>query len=183
MDPKHEKKIFVTHLNVRQSIFLMLLKLISLELIFVLMFLIFVTFLSTSSLSDQLKFSIISHIKFVFIPLALIKIFLTVYVVLLWLNEYYEIKTDMIVHKRGIIWRKEEHYPARQIREVKIHQGTLGRVFQFGTVTLFDWDLAKYKTLYLIHNPLKYARILETLLPKASQGKDVIREKIVEKEE
>lgn len=183
MEPRKDKKIFVTHLNIRQSIFFLLLKLIVLELVFALMFFVFVVFLVSSSFSSEVILRVISSILLVFVPLALLKMLLTLYVVLLWLNEYYEIKPDLICHKRGIFWRKEEHYPTRQIRAIKLEQGALGKLFQYGTITLYDWDLSKYATLYLIHNPIKYMRVLEGLLPKASQEKDIIREKITDIEE
>lgn len=180
---KEEKKIHVTNINIRHSIFFLLLKLFLLDVIAAFMAIAFFMFLTLPSLPSEIKLQFISYSEIYFVLLVSIKIFLTIYVVLQWLNEYYEIRPASVAHRRGIIWRKEEIFPIKQIRAVGIHQGMLGRIFQYGTLTLYDWWMEKYATMYLIHNPIKYLHVLETLLPGASQEKDIVRERFIEEEE
>lgn len=177
-----ERKISVTHINVRQSIFFLLLKLLIIDLMAAFMVWLFFSSFGIASLSDQMKLEFIARSRTYFIILIIVKIYLTLFVVIQWVNEYYEISHDMVTHRRGFIWKKEDQYPLRHIRMVRIEQGIIGRIFGYGTIELLDWDLAKYTTLYLVHNPMKYFYILEGLLPRATSEKHVLTEKIIEED-
>ena len=182
MPEENVKKISVTHLNIRQSIFFLLLKLVLLDVFAAFLSVIFFTFLSNSYIPLAVKTFVLSSGAFYFLLLIILKIALTLYVVLAWLNEYYEIRLDSIVHRSGIIWKKEYKYPLRQIRLIKTDQGLFGKFFNYGTINPYDWDLSKYAPMYLIHNPLKYQKVLENLIPRAGQEKETIREGFTEKE-
>ena len=177
------RKITVTHLNIRQSIFLLLFKLILLDAFAAFLAIVFFSLLSTPFFSAEVRVYLLTFHFVYFLFLVIVKIFLTLYVVLYWLNEYYEIHPDKIVHRNGIIWRKEEQYPLRQIRLIKMEQGTLGKLCNYGTLELFDWDLNKYTMMYLIHNPQRYVEILEGLTPRAGHEKDVLREHLLREKE
>jgi membrane protein YdbS with pleckstrin-like domain len=118
-----------------------------------------------------------------FILLVVIKTVITIFVIIQWLNEYYEITTKDIVHRRGLILKKEERHLLQHIGSVSIEQGVFGRIFNFGTLKLFNWTKEKYVYLYLIHNPMKYLHIMEELLPDADKSKRTVREHILEPEE
>lgn len=178
-----QNKISVTHINIRQSIFFLLLKLLVLDMFAVFIILLFFSSLSAPFISDSVKLQIISHNLLFFLLLGFLKIFITLFVVLQWLNAYYEIWPNSIVYKKGIIWKKEEKFPFGHIRSIKIEQGAFGRLFTYGTLSLYDYSLRRYATLYLIHNPIKYFHILDGLVPKAEKEKQILRENIVEREE
>ncbi len=177
-----ERKISVTHINVRQSIFFLLLKLLVIDLISAFVAWLFFSSFGIAGLSDEMKLQFISGSKIYFVILIFVQIYLTLFVVVQWVNEYYEISKDMVTHRRGFIWKKEDQYPLRHIRLVRIEQGIIGRIFGYGTIELLDWDLAKYTTLYLVHNPMKYFYILEGLLPRATSEKHVLTEKVIEED-
>lgn len=129
-----------------------------------------------------MKLSIVAQNQaFVFV-LAVAKILLTLFVVLRWLNDYYEITPHRILHKKGLIWRKEEVFEITHIRSFGIQQGVLGKFFNYGTPHFFDWRLQKNFYIYLIHNPQKYLHILEELLPRVDEEKDILRERLRDKE-
>lgn len=177
-----ERQIAVTHINVRQSIFFLLLRLFVIDLIAAFMVWLFLSSFDVAGLSDQMKLEFIAGSRIYFVAVIIVKIYLTLFVVLQWLNEYYEISPNMVTHRRGFIWKKEDQYPLRHIRLVRVDQGMIGRIFGYGTIELLDWDLARYTTLYLVHNPMKYFYILEGLLPRATSEKHVVVEKIIEEE-
>ena len=161
----------------------MLLKLVILDLFAVFLILVFFTSLSASVISSDIKLKLISYNLPVFLILGFIKIVITLFVVLQWLNEYYEVWPNSIIHKKGIIWKKEEKHTFGHIRLIKIEQGIWGRLLTYGTLSLYDYSLRRYASLYLIHNPIKYFHILDDLLPKAQKEKEVLREHIFEREE
>ncbi len=101
-----------------------------------------------------------------FSAIGIIKILLTIYVVLQWLNEYYEITPDAIIHKKGIIFKHIERYGINMVRSMHIHDTFLGEIFNFATVTLYDIRLNKYFDMYHIHNPRRYTEALKALRPQ-----------------
>lgn len=184
-DHEDEKKIIVTHVNVRQSIVFLITKLMVLDILATFVVLIFFSPLIVP-LSTEIKTQIISYNILYFGLLLFGKIMLTLFIVLAWLNEYYEITPTKIFYRRGIIWRKEDTYDLSRdksskttsITSIGIQQGVLGRIFNYGTLFFYDRGVFKYYYLYYIHNPLRYLEVLHRLLPDAAIEKDVIREHI-----
>lgn len=182
-----EKKIVVTHVNVRQSIVFLITKLIVLDILATFVALVFFSSL-VIPLSTEIKTQIISYNAWYFSLLGLGKIAFTLFIVLEWLNEYYEITPTKIFYRRGIIWRKEDTFDvsgdkSSRITSIGIQQGILGRIFNYGTLFFYDRGVYKYYYLHYIHNPLRYLEILHHILPDAGIEKELIREHIRDKEE
>lgn len=180
-----EKKIAVTHVNVRKSIVFLIGKLLASDIIatvFVLVFFSPIFF----PLPAEIKAQIISYNVWYFLLLILGKIILTFYIVLAWLNEYYEITPSKIFYRRGIILRREDSYDLSRghsgITSIGIKQSAFGRIFNYGTLFFYDRGTYKYYYLYYIHNPMRYFEILRYLLPAADVEKEVIRERVSDKE-
>ncbi len=180
----NEEKIVVSHVNVRQSIVFLISKLIVLDIIATLTALIFFSPLLVP-LSMEVKLQIVSYNIWYFGLLIFAKILLTLFVVLAWLNDYYEISPTKIFHRRGIIWRKEDSYDlslkSNKITTIGIQQGLIGRSFNYGTLFFYDRAVYRYYYMHYIHNPLRYLEILHHLLPNADVEKELIREHIRDK--
>ncbi len=172
----------VTHIDIRQSISFLLLRLILLDIVAALLIVIFFSALASQNIPEDIRLLIFSSNRLYFFLLVFIKICVTLFVVLQWLNEYYEIRPNAIIYRKGLLFRKEEKYSVNHIKLVGMQQGLFGKLLNFGTIELYDWDLEKYKTLYLIHNPMKYMRVLEELLPAVDVDKATIRGTFVESE-
>lgn len=177
-------KITFTYLNIRQSIAILLAKLtvldIALAIIVVGFYFLLVQGeaivgfrLSTNTWFFLLLFGII----------GIIKIALGIFIVLLWLNEYYEITPEYIIHKRGLIFRKTEQYRIDHIRAMDVQDTFLGELFNFATVSLYDIRMNKYLDLYNIHNPRRYTHVLKELRPHIEIKKDKVRLPFIPKEE
>jgi len=180
-----EKKIIVTHVNVRKSIIFLITKLVALDILVTFVVLIFFSPLLVP-LSMEIKTQIISYNILYFGLLLFGKILLTLFIVLEWLNEYYEITPTKIFYRRGIIWRKEDTYnlfwdKSTRITSIGIQQDFLGRIFNYGTLFFYDRGVYKYYYLHYIHNPLRYLEILHHLLPDADIEKELIREHVRDK--
>ena len=174
-----KKKTFpVTHVNVRISIVFLITKLLILDIIATFTALLFFGALSLPLFSQETRMFIFSYNIGYFLILAAIKIILTLYIVLQWINEYYEITPERIVYRRGIIWRKVDEYDFVHIRSLGIEQGLFGRVFNFGSLRVFDRGVYKYYYLNYLHNPLLYFDLLRQLLPEADIEKEVVREHV-----
>lgn len=166
------KKICVDHVNVRISIAFLVVKLLVADVITTLLLILLYSALFSTGLQDWLPVADPSFGLVSLILLSLIESILTTYVVMEWVSEYYEISPHGIAHKRGVIFKKVDHYGIQNIKKVSISQSVLGRLLNYGTLTLFDWRLDKSAELYAIHNPLRYVHILETLLPHVDENKE-----------
>lgn len=177
---KNKYKIAVTHVTIRQSIFFLVLKLLFLEIVTTLCIIIVHTLLFSPHVIPQIS----ETIRQLNIPLLLVLISLKtiamIYIILEWLEEYYEITPEQVIHKKGFIFRREERYSLKHLERLHVQQGIFGRIFNFGSVKMYDWVLGKDIQLYLIHNPMKYHAILKTILPEADQEKTIVREHILE---
>lgn len=177
------KNIVITHVTIRQSISFLVLRLLSIEIMAAIAIIVFHTLILRSDIRQLVGDDILIFNIPLFILLVVIKTVITIFVIIQWLNEYYEITTKDIVHRRGLILKKEERHLLQHIGSVSIEQGVFGRIFNFGTLKLFNWTKEKYVYLYLIHNPMKCLHIMEELLPDADKSKRTVREHILEPEE
>lgn len=183
MNEDDEQKIVVTHVTIRQSISVLLLRLVLIEIfaavVVILFYLLLITTDIRQGITDTISFFGIS----LFILLVIGKISLVIFVIVHWLNEYYEITPKEIIYRTGFIFKKEERHSLSHLAKIQIDQSVLGRIFNYGTLKLYNWVLEKNVMIYLIHNPKKYHRILESILPRADREKQMLREHILEPEE
>lgn len=166
-------KIYVTHINIRQSIFFLVLKLILLDLISAFLAVLYFSSISNKFMPEVINSAILSYNVPFFFALVFLKAVLTIYVIMRWITEYYEVWPHVLMHWSGIIWKNHEKHPFSQMRSVKIEQGFFGKIFGFGTIHLYNWYLKTNTALYLIHNPIKYFNIIESLMPKSEKGKEI----------
>jgi uncharacterized membrane protein YdbT with pleckstrin-like domain len=176
-----KKMLQVTHVNIRLSISFLLLKLVLIELIaatgVVLFFFVTLSDFLTNAGFILPFFSIPVYIVFV-----IAKMLLTGYVILQWLNQYYEISPEMVIHRKGIIFRHEEKYPLKHMRIIDVNQSLFGRIFNYGTIILQDPLKIEKLEFYQIHNPVRYAAILEDQLPEEIESIQEVRRHIFESE-
>lgn len=177
-----QNKIWVSHINVRQSIWLLLFRIIIFEIIIDILFLLSYPFICLN-----LHFSPIVDIFSapfgLFILFTGSKFFLVVFISLQWINEYFEITSDRIIHWRGIVFRQERTYDFNNITDIGIEQSFLGKLFKFGSIRLYDWYLRKYDYMYFIHNPLRFYHILKQLIPESDEEKKTLREHLLSGDE
>lgn len=175
------KELEVTHVNIRLSISFLLLKLLFIELIAA----VFVVSFHTVMLSDILT-NFNFEIRFFNIPLFVILVAIktaaTIYVLLQWLNEYYEISPILIMHRSGVFFKHEQKYPLAHMKIVEVNQSFFGRILNYGTISLLDPIRIERMDMYLIHNPLRYAAILEEQMPEEVEKIDITRQHVFEPE-
>ena len=163
-----EKGIFVTHLNVRESISLLVFRLLTLDLIVVTAIaLIFWLSQSTLLLSYEYSLEIIIGIVLLLHSAQLMFGFR---IIMVWLTSYYEIYPEYIAVHKGIFERSTEKFFYKNIALFDVHQSWLGDMFNFGTLHLYDMNLMKDVYISYIHNPLRHYTILEELIPETNSG-------------
>lgn len=100
---------------------------------------------------------------FILLSIVIIDLFISLIFYFDWVNKSYEIRSQSIVEKRGIIFRREETYACSNIEEIILKQGILGRIFDFGSLRLYDPALQQSIYLTNIRDPHHYQTILRKL--------------------
>jgi len=170
-------KFSVTHLNIRTSISILLLKLFIVEIASVILVIFFHSFILY--LLSGIFFLQLFNIP-IFLILVFMKTIISISIILQWLNEYYEISAKTIFHRKGLFFKTEEKYHLENVTYIEVMQGVLGKYFNFGSIQLFDKRKNSILVMYMIHNPLRYASVIEDLVPKLSEKKVLVREHIIE---
>ncbi len=180
--PREEQVIHVSHITIRQSISFLLIRLVVLEVVSVLGLILSLVFFFNPQIQDRLG-DLILYVNIPFFCFVIIlKTIVMLMVIIRWLNEYYEITPKYVIHKRGFFFKKEERYTLVHLGKVRLEQGLLGRLLNYGNVKVFNWALEKEITLYLVHNPTKAVKVLKDLLPETDEEKETIREHLIEED-
>lgn len=166
-------RIYVTHVTVRESLFILVAKLILIEFIVSSLFVVGCqAFGCINSISTGILATGGAITKFAF----------TLYVLIQWLTDYYEITPKGITHLRGLIFQTHQEQIFSHVTSAGIQQGVIGRIFNFGTIRIFNKETKDYYYMYQIHNPYKYFNLINTINPTLDENTQTIREHIVEKE-
>jgi hypothetical protein len=169
----HENKadsIHVSHINVRESVAFLLVKLVLIEVIMLFFSLVLVNILPNLTLLHNITL----------ILLTLVKEGLLLFVILQWLNEYYEITPNKLIHKRGIFFKKKEEFTFVHLMSIDLHQTFWGRLLNYGDIHLFDRYIEQEVQMYFIHNPRRYFEILRGLIPYTDSSSQTVRDSFIE---
>lgn len=169
---REEGHISVDHVTVRQSVALVIVKLLAIELI-TLFFLAFYLGFFSPTVNTFLERPLFFKAG-VILFFALIKMYVTAFVIYSWLYEYYDITAHRVIHTKGLIHRTKLGYSYNHIKLIGLKQGLFGKLLNFGTIHLFDRSINKEIYIYLIHNPKRVLEFLEELVPFSDAEMDVI---------
>lgn len=146
----------------RKTIFKMLFKVVQIEVGFALLFLIFR--LTVLTLDEQISRiwqpNGIYLIGNIFIGLTNVVAFLRI--ALDWLGYYYIIKPGEIIFRRGVLGNTETVTPLLNIEWVKVRQGLIASLFNFGNLVIHSPLLEHDLILRDIPSPKKYQQHIFT---------------------
>src|SRR3989338_11028520 len=141
---REDKELHLTYLNIRHSISVLLSKIVLVDFLAGLFHVLLYFSLIRGEHMINYDFTNTPVSLVVYGVLIIFQVVVTSYIVLQWLNEYYEITPDEIVHKNGIIFKKIEKYRFDNIRAMLISENFIGELLNFGTITLYDIRMQKY---------------------------------------
>lgn len=182
VEEKSRKTITVTHLNIRPSISILIGQLIFVN--FVGGVAIIAGYLFILGYQDAIDVIIKTYIGLILLVIVFAgEIFLTIFATLQWINDYYELTSDKVIHKRGVIFRRIEKYSLENLTYLSINQGILGTLLNYGTLTFLSPRREKLLEFYNIHNPNKYLEVIEHLKPNFGRVEEVLRGAIKEEDQ
>lgn len=158
-EPETEKVIL------RESIILIIMRIIFTEAIFGLSLLFFSVLFFF--LNSHTNITFLSGLYFiVFIGGFLINIGIVISIALKWNSEYTEISKGKVVRYSGILHRKEQTYACNFVEGAKLEQSLFGLFFNYGTIELYDPALKEQVYLLNIPNPKKYSEGIQNIVSK-----------------
>jgi membrane protein YdbS with pleckstrin-like domain len=160
----HTRQPAISFLVVRKSVVLLITYLILLDTMFLLLFVaLFLPNLVNSAQGAIQPFS--SIVAYIAIAGLGLKISTSIWVIMQWLSEYYEIHPQEIVHRRGVFMQHREVFNVRDVKSMTIKQNLLGRMFRFGTVILFNPALDQKIAIHDVTNPHKHLEMIAQFIP------------------
>jgi membrane protein YdbS with pleckstrin-like domain len=160
----------MTPIIIRQNIVFLIFKLLFVEFVFIASYLAFDFPLmllidgdkSTPEFEAQANWY---GISLLFI-LSMVEMVVIIIMVLRWFNYNCEIRKDDIVQKKGVISSRESVDSFRNFTAVAVHQGIFGRIFNYGTIRLFNPALDHSITIKNVSSPTKYQNLIAERLPQ-----------------
>ncbi len=144
-----------THL-IRESVFFLIMRVLGLQIaLTVTLFLLLGVYqkIPTSLLLGWLLFAAV-----------VIHTFLIMFVFLAWKCQYYIVKSNHIVYRKGIIRVHKDVISLSSLGTVSVEQGIVGRVFGYGNVVIASPILEEHTTLRCITSPEFYGKIIQESL-------------------
>jgi len=96
-------------------------------------------------------------------------------IVLHWIYNYYIIEPKNIISRNGIIFSKEARFNMELLQSVAVRQGFFGKIFNYGTIELFNPELEKKVFLRNIPDPYKESKFIEKLCPNTGASHILIK--------
>lgn len=84
----------------------------------------------------------------------------SLFIVLQWIKTTYVIRPQAITEHRGIITVTEKDYSTERIESVIVQQSIWGKIFNYGTIVVFNPVLKEDLQLIDIPHPFLYARVI-----------------------
>jgi uncharacterized membrane protein YdbT with pleckstrin-like domain len=172
---EEQKEIHNQHLTfaVRQSRYILFSNLILITLMFllVLIFLIFGINFINNLLGNILPAATI--ITLAIIIFIIINAIFALKIILDWSTTFYIIRPrEFVVHK-GIIYKRKEKVELNQVEKIDITQGFIGRIMNYGTISIVNPVSENTERIYNIPDPYKYEKVL--LQPSDTHISDPIK--------
>lgn len=148
-------------LIVRKSAIFLVVNLILLEIGFVIIYLILAIPFNLFAASPATGLLTTNIMIFIILLLLLTKIVVGVLICLAWVRTYYEIHTERVIHYKGILVMNETIFSTKNVQEIWLTQDVLGKIFNYGTVTLYNPVLREKFHLRGISQASKYCDLIE----------------------
>lgn len=110
----------------------------------------------------------------VFLLFGLAQLGVFIYFWLQWSFDTYTLGKNNLIHKRGIVFRREDEYPYNNIQSITVRQGPIGRGFHFGEVTLYIPTLGKALVFSEIPHPHHFVERIKQAMPFPDKSKLII---------
>lgn len=145
----------------RRSVFILIFALINIEILFDGLYILLKLPVMYFSLPALIQLKLTSLYFLIFIGINILKFAFILLVCLRWVTTTYEIKSNEIKFKKGLLALNQKVFLCKHTQEVICKQGVVGKIFNFGSIEIYDPTLIDRITIDSIQNPNKYADIIK----------------------
>lgn len=169
-------QVKIPAITIRKSIAPLIFRLVANELLFEGIYLgwRFILDLLPVTLETYLLLNFITLILFL-VLITILQTGILVWLLLSWANDYYEIRPVELVHKQGILSKRADTYSYSHIQTIKINQGLLGRIFNYGGVEIYIPTLGYNLNFNEIPNPTEFVELIKNANPEIKEGAFLLR--------
>lgn len=178
-----EQEIKITSIFIQKSISLLLIKILTLHLLVVSAILLMYFPLFYIGIVPFAATDLLSMIFTIFLLLMVIHMSLTIYLIVQWTHESYEIRPTEIIHRQGVVFKKIEHFTFMHLMSVEMKQGISGQLLNFGTIHMYDRYINSDVFMFQIHNPKRYYTILSKLIPFVDEKEEHMQNPLHDQDE
>ncbi len=161
---KDEQSLSLDKITFRESIALIIIRIIVTEAIFG--FSLFLLSILNSLVSPNINFDIFGLYALFFIFGFFVNLIFILYISIKWASEYTEVSKDGVIRHSGILHKKEQKYACNFVEAITVEQSFLGQIFNYGTIELYDPALKERVYLINISNPREYSERIEKIVEK-----------------
>lgn len=177
-----EQEIKIKSIFVHKSISLLLVKILLLHLLVIgALFFMYLPFFYMNSVPVSIT-EFVSIMFFTFLLLIFAHMFLTLFLIVQWTHESYEIRPTEIIHRQGLLFKKVEHFTFMHLMSVEMKQGLWGQILNFGTIHMYDRYINADVYMFQIHNPKRYQLILSQLIPFVDEKEECLQNPLYDEE-
>lgn len=112
----------------------------------------------------SLGFSTVQITSALFAIFTTLQLTLLLYLILNWVNTVYEITDKEVVYRTGIIGKRARAYDMSNVQSSYVEQSILGRLFNFGKVTLYSPALKSDLYFSDVPNPQMFKAAVDIAL-------------------
>lgn len=165
------------YIEIRRSVFWVLLRIVSLEFVVLIASLILMLveemILGTSNmLYTQENIILLIGTS---VGMGVINIVLIIVAFLKWSTDYYILEGRNVVFRKGIWQVKEQVFSIENVETASVQQSFWGRVFNFGSLDVYNPVLKSDLHLYGIPSPSKYLEIIQQIGKGDKPGLTLLR--------
>ncbi len=161
------------NLIIHKSPILLAFKIIVLELLIELAYLLIVS--TAQVLGEQLGYDLRLISPFTQLLLLPVQIGVLVFMLLKWSGETYEIQDEELIMRAGVLKRTEKGYPYRNMQSVIVRQSIVERLVGAGTVSVFVPTLGTNLVFSEVPNPKQFAESIKKSIPDEGNSQFIMR--------
>jgi uncharacterized membrane protein YdbT with pleckstrin-like domain len=99
------------------------------------------------------------------ILLQIVNLYFLLTVILSWINEYYILNPKEVIIKTGVFTSQSVTYEFANLQSMTVNQSVWQKIFNFGTIRLFNPVLKEEIYLSNIPDPVKFGNIIQQHQP------------------
>ncbi|MBP7774467.1 PH domain-containing protein [Candidatus Woesebacteria bacterium] len=106
----------------------------------------------------------------IYLIIQIINVSILVFLILNWYNRTYIFRGKDLLFRWGILSTTDKIFQFDNVEKVTIRQNLLGRIFNYGTIDIYNPLIKEDAYMVSIPNPKHYADVIQGVVPKSNDS-------------